>query len=60
MKTLSVPDMHCPKCVERIKNALAAENIACEVDLATRTVKVNEESAAKAIEALDDIGFEAK
>lgn len=60
MKTLSVPDMHCPKCVERIKNALAAEKIECEVDLSAKTVSVNEADAAKAIEALDDIGFEAK
>ena len=60
MKTLMVPGMHCPKCVERIKNALAAENISCEVDLAAKTVTVGEADAAKAVETLDDIGFDAE
>ena len=56
---LKVEGMHCPKCVERISKALAAANIECKVDLATKTVEVDESNADKAIEELDDIGFDA-
>ena len=56
---LKVEGMHCPKCVERISKVLAAADIKCKVDLATKTVEVAEADAEKAIEELDDIGFEA-
>ena len=56
---LTVENMHCPKCVERISKALAAANIECKVDLATKTVEINDADADKAIEELDDIGFDA-
>jgi copper chaperone CopZ len=59
---LKVPDMHCEKCVERITNALNAAGLSFEVSLNDKTVTVNgdDASAAKAAEALDDIGFEAQ
>ncbi len=56
---LKVDGMHCPKCVERISKALAAANIECKVDLASKTVEVADAEADKAIEELDDIGFDA-
>lgn len=59
MKTLKVPDMHCPKCVERIEKGLAAEGIACEVSLADKTVAVDEAKTAEAVAVLDDLGFDA-
>ena len=34
MTTLSVPDMHCEKCVERIDKALTAQGLKFEVSLA--------------------------
>lgn len=60
MKTLSVPGMHCPKCVERINKALGEDGIACEIDLAAKTVKVEESAAEKTVEILDDLGFDAQ
>lgn len=56
---LKVDGMHCPKCVERITKALAAANIEAKVDLASKTVEVADANADKAIEELDDIGFDA-
>jgi copper chaperone CopZ len=56
---LKVEGMHCPKCVERISKALAAADIKCKVTLETKTVEVADADADKAIEELDDIGFDA-
>lgn len=60
MKVLKVPDMHCSKCVTRITNALQAEGISFEVDLANKTVSVEEAKVPQAKDALDDIGFAAE
>lgn len=60
MKTYKVPDMHCINCVNRIKKALDAENIAADVDLAAQTVSVKESDAKKTLEILDDLGFDAE
>ena len=57
--TLKVANMHCPKCVERISKALAAADIECKIDLASKTVEVDDAKSDKAIEELDDIGFDA-
>lgn len=59
MKTLKVPDMHCPKCVERISKALTAQGIDFQVNLAEKTVSVQDDRVAEAVEALDDLGFTA-
>ena len=60
MKTYKVPDMHCINCVNRIKKALDAENIAADVDLGSKTVSVKEADAKKTLEILDDLGFDAE
>lgn len=52
--------MHCPKCVERINKALGEDGIACEIDLAAKTVKVEESAVEKTVEILDDLGFDAQ
>ncbi len=61
MTKLSVPDIHCEKCVERITKALTAENLKFQVSPADKTVTVDgcEGCAAKAMAALEDLGFPA-
>lgn len=61
MTKLKVEDMHCEKCVARINNTLNEAGLDFSVELATKTVSVNGDDAAvaKAIDELDDIGFEA-
>ena len=61
MIKLSVPDMHCEKCVERITKGLTEVKLDFSVSLAEKTVTINgcDNCAAKAIEVLDDLGFEA-
>ena len=41
MTKLSVPDIHCEKCVERITKALTAENLKFQVSPADKTVTVD-------------------
>ncbi len=57
---LSVPDMHCEKCVARITQALNAAGLSFEVSLQDKTVAVSgdETCVEKAAEALSDLGFE--
>lgn len=58
---LKVDGMHCQMCVNRINKALDAANIAHEVSLEKKTVTItNDSDKEKAVQALDDIGFEAK
>ncbi len=59
MTTLNVPDMHCPKCVARISDALTAADVAFEISLETKTVCVDETKVELAISELDDLGFDA-
>ncbi len=59
MTILKVADIHCEKCVSRISNALTEAGIQFEIDLATKTVSVEDEKVTLAIEELDDLGFEA-
>ena len=58
---LSVPQIHCSKCVERIQHALDETGIAFFVSLETKTVTVDgcEHCLQTAIQALDDLGFDA-
>lgn len=62
MTTLQVPDMHCENCVRRITEALTREGLTFQVNLDQKTVRVdgNAQAVATAVEALDDLGFEAK
>lgn len=61
MTVLTVPDMHCENCVRRITEALNAEKLSFTVSLADKTVSVEGDKAAvqKAVEVMDDLGFEA-
>ncbi|WP_409968712.1 heavy-metal-associated domain-containing protein [Bengtsoniella intestinalis] len=59
MTTLNVPDMHCPKCVARISDALTAADVAFQVNLEAKTVAVDEAKVDLAISELDDLGFDA-
>lgn len=62
MTVLHVPDMHCENCVRRITEALNEETLSFSISLAEKTVSVEGDEAAvqKAVEAMDDLGFEAK
>lgn len=60
MTTIKVSGMKCEKCVARISNALKAENIVFSVSLETKTVEVEDGKVKAAVEALDDLGFEAE
>lgn len=59
MFNISVPDMHCIKCVERINKALSESEIKFSVDLETKTVLVDgcEHCLKTAISELEDLGF---
>lgn len=59
MTKLSVPDMHCEKCVERITKALGAEGLKFEVSLRDKTVTIDgcDGCTAKAVSKLEDLGF---
>lgn len=61
MTRLKVQDMHCEHCVGRVSKALDAQGLRYRVTLEDRTVAVDggEDAVRKAIEALDDIGYEA-
>ena len=61
MTVFNVPDMHCDNCVARITKALTSEGMQFQVSLADKTVSVEGDAAtlARAVEALDDLGFEA-
>ena len=61
MTVLNVKDMHCNNCVERISKALTKAELKFEVSLENKTVTIDgcEHCVATAIEALDDLGFDA-
>ena len=56
---ISVPDMHCQNCVNRINNALEETGIKFQVDLNSKTVVVDgcEHCFATAMSELEDLGF---
>ncbi|MBO5020722.1 MAG: heavy-metal-associated domain-containing protein [Clostridia bacterium] len=56
---ISVPDMHCNKCVERINKALTETGISYEVSLDSKTVTVDgcEHCLKTALSELEDLGF---
>ena len=61
MTTLTVPEMHCPKCVERISQAFDAEKLSYTVSLENKTVTIDgcDHCVKTAISTLDDLGFSA-
>ncbi|MCP1101348.1 copper chaperone [Aequitasia blattaphilus] len=62
MTVIKVEDMHCMKCVSRIEKLFQEENLKFSVDLESKTVSVDgdDQEVKKALEALDDLGFEGK
>ena len=56
---ISVPDMHCNKCVERINKALNETGIKYEVSLDSKIVMVDgcEHCLKTALTELEDLGF---
>lgn len=60
MAVIKVADMHCEKCVARITKLLTEEGLDFSVNLANQTVTINgcQHCVKKALEALDDLGFE--
>ncbi|MEE0132938.1 MAG: metal-binding protein [Treponema sp.] len=61
MIILEVPEIHCPKCVERITKALEEDKLTFFVSLEDKTVAIDgcQNCAATAIATLDDLGFTA-
>lgn len=57
--TINVPDMHCERCVERIKRALNDTGIKFEVDLENRFVTAYgcEHCLKIVLSELEDLGF---
>lgn len=56
---ISVPDMHCNKCVERITKALDETGIKYKVSLDHKTVTIDgcEHCLKTALTELEDLGF---
>lgn len=59
MKKFKCEEMMCEGCVNRIKAGLEGAGIKHTVDLASKTVDVDELCQEKAVEILDDLGFSA-
>lgn len=59
MTVISVPDMMCEKCVQSITNKLNEQELTFTVSLEDKTVTIDgcEKCVAKAVNALDSIGF---
>lgn len=60
MITLNVLDMKCGGCKKRIETALSSAEIPHEIDLANKTVSIDESNLEKTLELLDDLGFDVK
>lgn len=61
-RVISVPDMHCGACVNRITNALNAAELKFSVSLEDKTVTVDgcEHCLATALREIEDLGFTPK
>ena len=58
---LTVPDMSCSHCEDRIKSILEGLNLpSFSVDLAGKAVTVETDDLDKVLNALDDGGYEAQ
>ncbi|MFV0363858.1 MAG: heavy-metal-associated domain-containing protein [Suipraeoptans sp.] len=60
MTTIKVEGMHCENCVKRISELFNEENLKYKVSLEEKTVSVDgdDKEVKKALEALDDLGFD--
>ena len=56
---ISVPDMHCEKCVERIEKALNETGIKYEINLESKIVTIDgcDHCLKTALTGLEDLGF---
>lgn len=56
---ISVPDMHCEKCVERIAKALDETGITYEINLESKIVTIDgcDHCLKTALTELEDLGF---
>ncbi|MBR7132481.1 MAG: heavy-metal-associated domain-containing protein [Clostridia bacterium] len=59
MYKISVPDMHCEKCLSRINSALSDAGISFTAELQNKTVTVDgcEHCLKTALAELEDLGF---
>lgn len=62
MKRLSVPEMHCEGCVDRISTALSDAGLEFEIDLPAKQVAVKNDDTiiSRTIAILEDLGFDSK
>ncbi len=57
-KKISVPDMHCEKCVKRITEALNKAKIEAEVNLQAKSVDIKNDADLKnALNEIYELGF---
>lgn len=57
-KKISVPDMHCEKCVKRIAEALNKAKIEAEVNLQAKSVDIKNDADLKnALNEIYELGF---
>jgi len=52
-----VEDMHCNNCAKKIKDAFAAKNVACNVNLAKKEVEIDDMDVAEIYATIEDAGF---
>ena len=57
---ISVRDMKCPHCRQRIEDGLKKCGITATVELETKTVTLNESDKLKALACIRELGFEAE
>ncbi len=62
MKTISVPDMMCEHCVNRITNGLKEAGLNFTVSLENKTVEIDgcENCVKTAVSELEDLGYTPK
>lgn len=57
MKTITVPDMMCPRCVARIKRALDEKSIPAEVTLEGKKITLEDEYLEAALAVVTEAGY---
>ena len=55
---LSVPNIMCEECREKIQNALKERGVVGEINLRFKTVTVSDEDEEKAREAISSVGYQ--
>lgn len=59
IKKISVPDIHCQSCVNRITKALEEEKLNFNISLEEKTVTIDgsDQNLKTAVSAIEDLGF---